>query len=47
MSNSNDFSPNFGQLDERMRSLDLAADGMFGGPITDDTATLRRELGLL
>jgi hypothetical protein len=36
----------FDGYDERIRELDLGTDGMIGGPITYDTAALRRELGL-
>lgn len=36
----------FDSHDERIRELDLGSDGMIGGPITYDTAALRRELGL-
>ncbi len=36
----------FDSQDERIREMDLGADGMIGGPITYDTAALRRELGL-
>ncbi len=36
----------FDRHDERSRQLDLDSDGVVGGPITYDTAALRRELGL-
>jgi hypothetical protein len=36
----------FDSHDERIRELDLGPDGVIGGPITYDTAALRRELGL-
>lgn len=36
----------FDLRDERVRDLDLGLDGVTGGPITYDTAALRRELGL-
>ncbi len=36
----------FDSHDERIRELDLGTDAMIGGPITYDTAALRRELGL-
>ncbi len=36
----------FDSHDERLRELDLGTDGVVGGPITYDTAALRRELGL-
>lgn len=36
----------FDGSDERIRELDPRTDGLFAGPITYDTAALRRELGL-
>ncbi len=36
----------FDRQDERIRDLDLGTGGAWGGPITYDTAFLRRELGL-